>query len=94
MHYLSQMATSRRILGPILAFVLLFAVACGSASAPETTAPDTTAPEAAAPDSDRPGHDRSGHDRSGHDRPGQARPNSGTRTYCCSKGKSRTCCAG
>ena len=54
MHYLSQMATSRRILGPILAFVLLFAVACGSASAPETTAPDTTAPDTTAPDTTAP----------------------------------------
>ena len=50
MQYLSQLPRSWRILGPVLAFLLIFAVACGSAAAPEadTTAPDTTAPEAAA----------------------------------------------
>ena len=30
-----------------LLLALLFAVACGSAAAPDTTAPDTTAPEVA-----------------------------------------------
>jgi len=33
-----------RLLGPALVLVILAAVACGSAAAPETTAPDTSAP--------------------------------------------------
>ena len=45
---------SWRIITPILALLLILAVACGSASAPETTAPDTTAPDTSAPDTSAP----------------------------------------
>ena len=38
----------------LVILALLFAVACGSASQPETTAPDTSAPEASAPDTTAP----------------------------------------
>lgn len=48
MQYLSQLATPWRILAPVVVFLLLLGVACGSAAEPETTAPDTTAPEEAA----------------------------------------------
>ena len=48
MQYLSQLATPWRILAPVVVFLLLLGVACGSAAEPETTAPDTTAPEVAA----------------------------------------------
>ena len=41
---------SWRIITPLLAFLLVLAVACGSASAPDTTAPDTTAPDTTAPE--------------------------------------------
>ena len=43
-----------RMITPLLALLLILAVACGSASAPETTAPDTTASDTSAPDTTAP----------------------------------------
>ena len=48
MHDLSQQIRSLRILGPMLVFLLLLAVACGSSAAPDTSAPAKAAPAAAA----------------------------------------------
>jgi len=54
LRYLTRLSTSWKILGPVLAFLLILAVACGSSTAPDTSAPDTTAPEAAAPEAAAP----------------------------------------
>jgi len=48
MHDLSQQIRILRILGPMLVFLLLLAVACGSSAAPDTSAPAKAAPAAAA----------------------------------------------
>ena len=48
MQDLSQQIRILRILGPMLVFLLLLAVACGSSAAPDTSAPAKAAPAAAA----------------------------------------------
>ena len=45
---------SWRIITPILALLLILAVACGTATEPDTTASDTTAPDTTAPDTTAP----------------------------------------
>ena len=41
---------SWRMIFPLLALLLVLAVACGTSTTPDTTAPDTTAPDTTAPE--------------------------------------------
>ena len=45
---------SWRMIFPLLALLLVLAVACGTSTTPDTTAPDTTAPDTTAPDTTAP----------------------------------------